>query len=54
MSIGDIAALIAAIACAVLALAAAVPLLKLGRTVDELSNSTHLTAINTFLKGPRV
>jgi uncharacterized protein YoxC len=39
MGIGDIAALIAAIAFAVLSLAATIPLLKLGRTVDELSDS---------------
>jgi uncharacterized protein YoxC len=39
MGISDIAALIAAIAFAVLSLAATIPLLKLGRTVDELSDS---------------
>ncbi|NDH65199.1 MAG: DUF948 domain-containing protein [Microbacteriaceae bacterium] len=39
MSIGDIAALIAAIAFAVLSLAATIPLIKLGRTVDEVSDS---------------
>ena len=39
MNNGDLAALIAAIAFALLSLAAAVPLLKLGRTVDEVSDS---------------
>jgi uncharacterized protein YoxC len=39
MSIGDIAALIAACAFALLAIAAAVPLLKMGRTIDEVTIS---------------
>ena len=39
MSAGDIAGLIAAGAFAVLALSVAIPLIKLGRTIDEVTNS---------------